>query len=49
MTDIFNLLCPVGIMLQPVFATDTDSGINITFRNMDVMTATQIMKLQHVH
>lgn len=43
-----NLLCFVGTMLQPVFATDTDSGINIRFRNMDLMTSTQIMKLQYV-
>jgi len=48
MTDIFNLLCRVGTMLQLVLATYTDSGINIRFRNMDVITSTQIMKLQHV-
>jgi hypothetical protein len=48
MTDIFNLLCPVGTMLQPTLATYTDSAINIRFRNMDVMTSVQIMKLQHV-
>jgi hypothetical protein len=48
MTDIINLLCLVGTMLQPVLAKDTDSEINITFKNMDVMTSTQIMQLQHV-
>jgi len=45
MTDIFNLLCPVGTMLELLLASDRDSGINIRFRNMDVMTSTQIMKL----
>lgn len=48
LTDIFNVLCFVGTMLQPVFATDTDSRINITFRNMDMTTSTHIMELQHV-
>jgi hypothetical protein len=48
MTDIFNLSCLLGTMLQPVFATDTDSWINIGVRNMDVTTSNHIMKLQHV-
>jgi hypothetical protein len=30
-------------MLQPALAKDTDSEINITFKNMDVMISTQIM------
>ena len=29
MTDVFNLLCLVGTMLQPVLATDRDSEINL--------------------
>jgi hypothetical protein len=49
MADIFNLLRLVGKMLQPVLATHTNSGINIRFRNKDVMTSTQMMKLQHMH
>jgi len=48
LTDIFNLLCLVGTMLELLLATDTDSWINIIFRNMDVMTSTQIITLQHV-
>ena len=43
MTDIFNLLCLVGTMSQPVLAMDTDSGINITLKIMDVMTSAEIM------
>jgi len=35
-------------MLQAVLATDTDTEINIIFKNIDVMTSTQIIKLQHV-
>lgn len=46
-TDIFNLFCLVGTMLQVVLATGTDSEINI-LKNMAVTTSTQIIKLQHV-
>jgi dephospho-CoA kinase len=48
MTVIFNLLYLVGTMSKAVLAKVTGSEVNITSKNMHVMTSAQIMKLQHV-